>query len=213
MSESEETAEPTTAKRKTFDGVPWQRQKDESPQAWEAFKKYRDFGPRRSCAKIAKQLRKSDTLIERWCRVHSWVKRIELFEEEEEREYAAELRIQRREAAKRHIAAGSALQQIAMGVLEKKYGKGLKKITAADLASGEILRYLIDGAKLERLVLGEATERGEGFDKGPPTAGVNDDDRKKPFVPLTYAGRIEEALAFIETARARATDGATVEPD
>jgi len=48
----------------------------ESAKAFHAFQIYRDLGPKRSLAKVAKKLGISRQLIERWSKQHSWQKRI-----------------------------------------------------------------------------------------------------------------------------------------
>lgn len=211
MSESETPETPKPKPPRTFEGVPWQRQPNEGQRAWEAFQEYRNMGPKRSCAKVARKLGKSDTIIERWSRMHSWVKRVELYEIDEEKDYQAELSVQRREAARRHAEAGALLRNIALEILKKKYGERFEKLNAKSLTSGDVLRYIMEGAKLERAALGAPTEIIENQNTQPPSSGVNDADRK-PVIPLTYAGRIDEALALLETARAAAAHGTTVEP-
>lgn len=54
---------------------PWERQPDESEQAWEAFQKYRDLGRERSLQKVANTLGKSRQLMERWSKRWSWNRR------------------------------------------------------------------------------------------------------------------------------------------
>jgi hypothetical protein len=50
--------------------------KNETAKAFHAFQIYRDLGPKRSLAKVARKLGISRQLIERWSRQHSWQKRI-----------------------------------------------------------------------------------------------------------------------------------------
>lgn len=55
------------------ESYPWARRTTESHQAYAAFQLYMDI---RSTGKVAEQLGKSTTLIERWCRDHDWVSRV-----------------------------------------------------------------------------------------------------------------------------------------
>ncbi len=202
--DGEETANP----RDKFAGEPWGRQPKESAQAYEAFEVYMMLGAQRSNARTGREVKKSKQLMDRWSARWQWVKRAEMFDLEETRQFHAELHAARRDAAKRHVKQSQALQNAAMGALRKKYGENFENITPDSLKNGEILAFLIQAAKLERTALGEPGEISETQH----TSGAADDDRK-PTTPLTFAGRIEDALALLEAARARTTDAATGKSD
>jgi hypothetical protein len=72
------SAKPGNAKRDAvaIAGRPWDRQPNESPQAFEAFAIYRDMSYQRSLAAAAWKLRKTKKLLERWSATHGWVKRV-----------------------------------------------------------------------------------------------------------------------------------------
>ena len=58
------------------DGIrPWDRQPGETSKAYAAFVAYRDLGGERSYAKVARQLGKSTTLLDRWGRQNDWQSR------------------------------------------------------------------------------------------------------------------------------------------
>lgn len=59
----------------------WFRMKGESHQAFEAFTCYLTQGPDRSTARVAQQLGKSKTLMDRWSSKWSWVMRVTSYEE------------------------------------------------------------------------------------------------------------------------------------
>lgn len=54
---------------------PWDRQPGETSKAYAAFVAYRDLGGERSYAKVARQLGKSTTLLDRWGRQNDWQSR------------------------------------------------------------------------------------------------------------------------------------------
>ena len=202
LADAGDAGEATKKAEATFIGEPWAQQPEESAQAFQAFAAYRDMGPKRSTAKVAQKLSKSKALMDRWSSRWRWVRRTEMYDLEQERQYQIDLREQRREMAKRHAQQAGNLQAVAIKVLKKKFGDDFSKITAKSLSNGELLRFILDAAKAERTALGEP----ETIQEQQITAGNADNDRK-PFVPLTFAGRIDEALALLETARARAADG------
>jgi hypothetical protein len=58
-----------------FAELPWDRQPGESIPAFEAFRAYREAGEARSLRQVARELRKSPSLIFRWSSSHAWVAR------------------------------------------------------------------------------------------------------------------------------------------
>ena len=185
-----------------FQGEPWIQQPGESKEAFEAFAIYRDMGAKRSNAKVGRELSKSKALMDRWSSRWSWVRRSEMYDLEQDRQYNLDLREQRRLMAKRHAEQSMSMQNLALKVLKKKFGDDFSKITAKSMSNGELLRFLVDFMKAEKTSLGEP----ETIQEQQITGGTADNDRK-PFVPLTYAGRIDEAMVLLETARARAANG------
>ena len=55
---------------------PWERQPDETANAYQAFVLYRDLGVERSTSKVAAQLGKSKNICDRWSTQKSWVERV-----------------------------------------------------------------------------------------------------------------------------------------
>lgn len=92
---------------------PWDRQPGESPQAWEAFQKYRDLGPSRSGAKVGKELGKSQALIDRWSAENAWVLRASAWDAEQDRQWQVELRAAQRKAAEKNVELARTIKIVA----------------------------------------------------------------------------------------------------
>lgn len=116
------------------DALPWERQEDESVQAYEAFVIYRDLGLARTAAKVTRELQKSRTLIQRWKRQWYWDERVLAYDNELQKEKYDEDVKAVRAMKKRHIKIAVQLQAKAM--------EALKELDARDLTPGNILAYL-----------------------------------------------------------------------
>lgn len=90
---------------------PWERLPGESSQAFEAFTIYRDMGIDRSLAKVASELGKSKALIERWSARDAWVRRVELWEVEQDRAHRQFLIAHRRDTDRRQLQIANAMQR------------------------------------------------------------------------------------------------------
>lgn len=102
---------------------PWERFTGESTPAWDAFRTYRDM-PDRSLSKVARELGKSKTLMDRWSRAHRWQYRTVAYDAEQDR-----LRLQEQnqailDMARRHaqqaMAGINALMLPALAVVQKQ---------------------------------------------------------------------------------------------
>ena len=69
---------------------PWERQKGETEQAFEAFAIYRDLGLKRSNHEVCERLSKSRQLISRWKSKYGWDERVRAYDNEMERQAHAE---------------------------------------------------------------------------------------------------------------------------
>lgn len=85
---------------------PLDRRPEESVEAYIAFCTYGGM-PRRSLARTARLLHKSQTLMERWSARHAWVERIDAIEREV---FRAE-RVKRRDAA-RHVSSNQPINNV-----------------------------------------------------------------------------------------------------
>lgn len=193
-------------------GDAWLRLDGESEVAFAAFVVYRDFGEKRSQARVAESLGKSLALISRWSRRWKWADRVELFDREQDRLFLFELRAERKKAARRHAAQFARIQGAAARVLQELCGDEFEKLNAESITVETILRIFDVASKGERLSLGEPTEIVDNFHSGGPATPESADDERKP-IPLTFGGRIDETLALLETARARASLGASQSPE
>lgn len=122
---------------------PWERQKGESAQAYEAFSTYRDMGPERSIAKVAQALNKSRALMGRWSSQWNWVERVRAYDNELEKEAKAKAVKDRKAMTERHI--GIAMQ------VQKKALEALANLSVEDMSAKDIKEYIKMATELERL--------------------------------------------------------------
>lgn len=131
---------------KNSDSQPWERRDGEGIKAYEAFSLYLQMGSDRSLRKVAQQLGKSKTLIDRWSSTHSWVERVGAYEEHLQEEAYKTARKKSRKMADRHISMALQMQELALKKL-KEYGteEGLKEIDPKTL-----IALIREATKLER---------------------------------------------------------------
>lgn len=144
----------------------WERQPKESLKAYEAFYLYLQMGSERSLRKVEAELEKSHALISRWSATWNWKKRSE--------DYDRELRRQEFNTRKAEIKKMQARQIQTAVLLQKKGVEALKDLDADSLGAKDakdILRFIIEGAKMERELYADAeTEtRKETTDNGDST--------------------------------------------
>jgi hypothetical protein len=120
------------AKTRPARGEAWEHQPGESAPAFEAFVAYRDMGPSRSTAKVARSLGKSKALIDGWSSKHSWGIRVHAYDANVDREHLLDMRELRRKAMKRNAtSAALALQKFGQAVA----AIDVNKVKAADIAA------------------------------------------------------------------------------
>lgn len=142
----------------------WERQPKESLKAYEAFYLYLQLGDNRSVRKVAQELSKSETLIKRWSATWSWQKR--------SRDYDADLKRQEYAAKKHEIKKMQERQMQTAVLLQRKGVEALKHLNVETLGSKDakdILRFIIEGAKMERELMQDSTvetEKETGADGG-----------------------------------------------
>lgn len=98
---------------------PWERQKGESAQAFEAFLTYLQMGPERSIRSVSQKLAKSKTIIDRWSRNNHWVERCRAWDNclQQEARKAAVSEV--RQMNKRHVTMAQEIQKAAMQALKE----------------------------------------------------------------------------------------------
>lgn len=163
---------------------PWERQLNESPQAFEAFACYRDMGASRSTSKVSRQLCKSRTLITRWSSEHDWVKRVAAWDAEKDRA-ARETQINDIiEMRKRHAATAKKMMDLA--------DTALNNINPEDVSVNELSRLVESASKLERISRGDVGEVIEERDGGEAVSPV------QIYVPDNGRGKDKDTFDDLE---------------
>jgi hypothetical protein len=144
---------PVTYEGVALDRFPWERQPGESDKAYVAFRTYRDQEPPRRLADVCVSLSRSMTLIARWSAKHKWLDRAAHYDTNVERTRAAGTAEARREMNDRHAMLAKAMSA--------KVAKRIQDLSPDELSPGELGRWMQTISLVERLALGEATERTE----------------------------------------------------
>lgn len=114
---------PRLKRLKPHTPLPWERQPEESQQAWEAFLIFRDMtktqegrqGVVRSNRETARRVGKNRALMDRWASRHNWRARAAAMDADEDREHRAKLRGQALAAVTQHAQlAGAAVGAVGM---------------------------------------------------------------------------------------------------
>lgn len=143
---------------------PWERQFNESPQAFEAFAAYRDMGAARSNAKVSRLLCKSKALMDRWSSEHDWVKRAAAWDAEKDR-VARQTQLSDIKAMRdRHAAIAKKMLDTA--------DSALSNINPQEVSTNEIARLVEIASKLERISRGDVGEVIEERDGGDAVSPV-----------------------------------------
>lgn len=141
--------------------APWERQKGETRVAFEAFIVYRD-SMERTLAKTGAALGKSTNLMKRWSYRWNWVDRCMAWDIEVDRIRRESMLKEIEAMNQRHIAEAMALQQKAI--------ERLRGVDPADLNPNQVLAYLTEAAKMERVARGipdRVQQEVSGPDGGP----------------------------------------------
>lgn len=161
----------------------WERQPKESLKAYEAFYLYLQMGEDRSLRRVEQELNKSHTLIGRWSTTWKWVQR--------SRDYDADLKRQEYAAKKNEIKKMQTRQMQTAVLLQKKGVEALKNLKAESLGAKDakdILRFIIEGAKMERELLQDSTVETEKETEAENAASSNLSDT----IISAYKKRMED---------------------
>lgn len=134
----------------TAETTVWEQQEGESPQAFEAFRTYRDMGAARSTAKVARSLGKTKALMDRWSSAKDWVERAIAYDKEQDRLFLAEQAEARKEMARRHAALA--------GLMQRKLLDRIRNLRPSKLSPQDVAKWLDVAAKVERLAREASTE-------------------------------------------------------
>lgn len=132
--------------------APWEQQPQETHRAYTAFCVFRDLGPRRTLAAAAAAYyqRTADSLerqVDKWSSAFRWVERAAAWDRHLDAEGRAAQEAARKEMAERHVREARGLQAKAL--------ERLRALRPEELSPADVLRYLVESVKLERLALGE----------------------------------------------------------
>ena len=128
----------------------WERQTEESAQAFEAFAMYRDMGVNRSIRKAARNLNKAVTTLAEWSSKHEWVKRVAAWDAEQDRIARNELMAEMAATRKKQRKQAQRMQEKGMELLES--------ISLGDAKLSEIVSLLKAGMEQERIAIGDVGE-------------------------------------------------------
>jgi hypothetical protein len=131
--------------------LPWERQPGESARSFGAFCLFRDIGPRRSHAECCRRFYGGGTgnlrQISTWSARRQWLERCRAWDDHLDALARHEQERQRKEMVERHARAAQAAFD--------KAEEGIARLVPADLKAGEVIKLLVEAARLERLSRGE----------------------------------------------------------
>ena len=129
------------------DPEPWDRQPGEDSDTFYAFTAYRNLGPRRTLALVAKELGISAGKLSLWSADYKWSERTNAWDYYQEKIFQAELAEQTRQMARRHVE----LAETSLTALRAPVDALLAKLEADPDAFAEAFE-IKDLAKLMKLV-------------------------------------------------------------
>lgn len=138
------------ATKQPAEALPWERQPGESLKAYEAFAIYRDMGKERTIPKVAEQLSKSVSLMNRWSQANHWVERVTAWDLEADRQATQKLL--------KDIANARARQRKQAIKMQLKGLQLLDSINVGDAKLSEIVSLLKLGMEQERICMGDVGE-------------------------------------------------------
>lgn len=126
----------------------------ETPKAAHALQVYLQQGPSRSLGRVAEQIgHKHDRHVKRWSARYGWAKKAAEHDAKQREVYAKKAETKLEELAERHVQIARAGLALAARTIQALAAK------PQPLSPSEAIRMIEACAKLERLALGEATDR------------------------------------------------------
>lgn len=155
------------------DPEPWDRQLAETSDEYLAFATYRNMGPKRTFAQVARELSLSPGHIQKMAADHSWTERVAAWDYYQEKIFQAELAEHTRQMARRHVEmATSSLEALRAPVdalirkMEQDPQGAMEAFDLVDLT--KLMKMVQDSAKImpsvmsaERLATNQPTEISE----------------------------------------------------
>jgi hypothetical protein len=162
--------------------TPWEPLPGESSKAYQAFCLYRDLGPGRSLDQASRDYHRrpdepgsgnqrkprASGTIRGWALRWNWPGRAQAWDRELERVHYEKQKAANAEMGERQIREAMMLQQKAV--------ETLRLLRPEDLGPRDVLHYLVEAAKLERLARGEPTERVAEEHYFPDVKELSDDE-------------------------------------
>ena len=145
---------------------PWERQKGESAQAFEAFSLYLEMGADRSIRAVSQELGKSKTLIDRWSRTYKWVERCRAWDNHLQYEAKKAAITEVRNMTKRHVTMAQQIQNAAMLALKEL---GSDMVNPKNFAAIVKLATELERQNLEAEVAAVSEDITSTQDDGPST--------------------------------------------
>ena len=145
---------------------PWEQQKGESAQAFEAFFLYLEMGADRSIRAVSQELGKSKTLIDRWSRTHNWVERCRAWDNHIQHEAKKAAITEVRNMTKRHVTMAQQIQNAAMLALKEM---GSDMVNPKNFAAIVKLATELERQNLEAEVAAVSEDITSTQDDGPST--------------------------------------------
>lgn len=175
----------------------WAKQLGESLQSFEAFKVFRNLPPgTRSLPRVASECTKSISLIRRWSAEHSWFDRAEEWDAFQDKvALDSQLRAVQ-DMNRRHVQMSMSLQTKAL--------RRLENMNPDELSPTQLLTYLLEATRLERLARGEPEKIEERCEKiEPKVVDIDMDEIAQRAAPalqrLIERGALgKPKLSFIE---------------
>jgi hypothetical protein len=145
--------------------APWEQQPRETARAFAVFCVYRDLGPSRTLRAAAAAFYQRSTAsterqVDKWSSAFRWVERASAWDRHLDAAARRAHEEAQREMVERHVKEARAVQAKAL--------ERLRALRPEELGPADLLRYLVEAAKLERLSLGEpdAVQRHELTGRG-----------------------------------------------